>query len=113
MRDFIDELAGTGGAIATARIRAWIEMQFPPTPALPDELTHELFDYGGFAESAKHARTSALAARALPSFHNVAPHCAWLPLAGINPGLPRWWISAPAAAEATRLSQATKRSLRN
>jgi hypothetical protein len=27
MRDFVDELAGTGGSIPSARIRAWIEMQ--------------------------------------------------------------------------------------
>lgn len=26
MRDFVDELAGTGGSIPSARIRAWIEM---------------------------------------------------------------------------------------
>lgn len=47
-RDFIDELAGTGGTIATARIRAWIEVQQAPSvPALPAPL--ELED---FAESA-------------------------------------------------------------
>ena len=27
MRDFVDELAGTGGSIPSARIRAWIEMR--------------------------------------------------------------------------------------
>jgi hypothetical protein len=34
VRDFIDELAGTGGAIASERIRAWVEMQRVPSPAI-------------------------------------------------------------------------------
>jgi hypothetical protein len=48
MLDFVDELAGTGGTIASARIRAWIEMRLAPEArdkAAP-------FDYEGFAESA-------------------------------------------------------------
>lgn len=47
-RDFIDELAGTGGAIASAQIRAWIELQRPPSVPAADEP----FDYEDFAASA-------------------------------------------------------------
>ena len=47
-RDFIDELAGNGGAITSARIRAWVEMQLAASePALI-----EPFDLEDFAESA-------------------------------------------------------------
>jgi hypothetical protein len=52
MHDFVDELAGTGGAIASARIRAWIEMQLSPHSATPDEPDARSLDYGSFAESA-------------------------------------------------------------
>lgn len=48
MHDFIDDLAGSGGTIDSARIRAWIEIQRAPataSSALP-------FDYESFAESA-------------------------------------------------------------
>lgn len=48
MRDFVDELAGTGGSISSARIRAWVEMQL--TPGTQERA--EPFDYESFAESA-------------------------------------------------------------
>jgi hypothetical protein len=48
MHDFVDELAGTGGAIASARVKAWVEMRLlsnaaPSGERLADET---------FAESA-------------------------------------------------------------
>jgi hypothetical protein len=48
MHDFIDDLAGTGGTIASARIRAWIDMQREPSS--PPSCA--AFDYESFAESA-------------------------------------------------------------
>lgn len=51
MDDFVDELAGTGGAIASARIRAWIEMQLSHSAA-SNEAFDGSFDYGSVAESA-------------------------------------------------------------
>jgi hypothetical protein len=47
-RDFIDDLAGEGGAIPSAQIRAWIELQRAPSVPAPVEP----FDYENFAESA-------------------------------------------------------------
>ena len=48
MRDFIVELAGTGGAIESERIRAWIAEQ-----RATKVLEHaEPFDYEDFAASA-------------------------------------------------------------
>lgn len=48
MRDFVDDLAGSGGTIASAQIRAWIEVQLTPS-ALERA---QPFDYESFAESA-------------------------------------------------------------
>ena len=48
MHDFIDDLAGTGGTIASARIRAWIEIHL--APSAPSSVLP--FDYESFAESA-------------------------------------------------------------
>jgi hypothetical protein len=48
MHDFIDDLAGTGGTIASVRIRAWIDMRRVPNSPLSDAS----FDYESFAESA-------------------------------------------------------------
>jgi len=48
MHDFVDELAGTGGAIPSARIRAWIELRLTPGA----NVQVEPFDYETFAESA-------------------------------------------------------------
>ena len=48
MRDFVEELAGTGGTIASARIREWIEMQLTPRAGVQ----LQPFDYESFAESA-------------------------------------------------------------
>jgi hypothetical protein len=47
-RDFIDELAGNGGTIATARIRAWIEIQHAPG----GPVTSAPLELEDFAESA-------------------------------------------------------------
>ena len=43
MRDFVDELAGTGGSIPSARVRAWIEVRQAATasaaaPADPESM---------------------------------------------------------------------------
>lgn len=42
-RDFIDGLAGTGGAIASERIRAWIELQRTASVRAPEPFDHEDF----------------------------------------------------------------------
>lgn len=48
MLDFVDDLAGSGGTIASAQIRAWIELQLAPNAVE----SARPFDYESFAESA-------------------------------------------------------------
>jgi hypothetical protein len=48
VHDFVDDLAGSGGTIASAQIRAWIEIQLTPNA----QVSAQRLDYESFAESA-------------------------------------------------------------